>query len=275
MIEYDGLDISEAPYYPSEVSGLLDSPELRSSLRPRLTRHGLHLGTTYLGGRTVALTLNVIGWTEAEHSDALAALTRALQIGEALAPLRFQIPGVADGRVARIDAMVSRYAAPIAHEHYAYTSTMAVEFVATDPRIYSDELETVDVASFTPSGGMTFNATFDLTFGSSGDVGIANLANDGNRGAPWVATILGPCLNPTLVHLGQGRTVALDGSLTAGQVLTLDSDARTVLIDGATRYNLLSSAQWFDLEPGDNEVRFTVGDADASTATFTYRHAWT
>lgn len=275
MIEYDGLDISEAPYYPSAVSGLLDSPELRSSLRPRLTRDGLHLGTTYLGGRTVALTLDVIGWTEAEHSSALATLTRALQVGEGLAPLRFQIPGVAEGRLARVNAMVSRYAAPVAHEHYAWTSTMAVEFISPDPRIYSDELVSVAVPSYTASGGLTFPITFPLTFGAGGDIGIANLVNDGNRSAPFVVEILGPCLNPTIIHLGQGRTMALDGALLSGQVLTLDTDARTVTVDGVTRYNLLSSAQWFDLEPGSNEVRFTVGDTDASTATFRYRHAWT
>lgn len=275
VIEFNGLDLSSAPYFPSEVTGLLDSPEVRTSLRPRLTRDGLNLGTTYLGGRTVAMTLDVIGWTEEELTQGLTAATTALQVGLGLAPLRFQLPGVAAGRMARVGAMVTRYAAPIAHEHFEHTATMAVEFVCPDPRIYSDDLITVEASSATVSGGLTFNAVPNLTFGTSGDSGTTDLVNEGNRSTPLRVTILGPCLNPSIVHLGLGRTLALGDSLGAGQVLTLDTDSRTVLVDGATRYNLLSSAQWFDLAPGSNEVRFTVGDADQGVATFTYRHAWT
>jgi hypothetical protein len=273
LIELNGLDLSAAPFYPDAVTGVLASPEVRAPVRPRLTRDGTQTGPVYLGGRTVALTVDVVAWSEAELQDALGALSEAVTLTET-STLRLELPGLAGGATVRSSVRVSRWSAPVSHEHFSHASTVSLELVADDPRFYSDALQTVPVTSALASDGFTFPATFPLTFGSVGSGGTAVLTNPGNYWAPFVVTIPGPVTRPRITHMGTGRSLAAELTVADGDTLTLDTGARTVTYNGVTRYGLLSSAEWFDLSPGTTELRFAVGGAAPAAAIFSYRPAW-
>lgn len=150
-----------------------------------------------------------------------------------------------------------------------------VEFVATDPRLYSNTLKAPSTGLSTVSGGLTFNASPPFTFGSAGGGGLLDCSNAGTFETPWVATFTGPIVSPSLEHVGQAKIMSFSGTLAAGETLVVDSAARTVLLNGtASRYSWLSSlSQWFTLEPGVNTLRFAAASG-TGTVSVAYRDAW-
>jgi len=115
-----------------------------------------------------------------------------------------------------------------------------------------------------------------FTFGAVSTGGALNLANNGNFFSNHPITIEGPVTNPRVESLTQGKTLAMDIVLGVGETLVLDAESRTVLLNGtASRYNTLTTeSEWFDLQPGNNEVRFQAATPTAATMTITWRSSW-
>jgi phage-related protein len=82
-------------------------------------------------------------------------------------------------------------------------------------------------------------------------------------------------VNPSITHQELGLTLAFNITIAAGDYLLVDSNARTVLLNGtASRYSTLVQPNWFDLSPlTSNTIRFN-GASGAGTMTFSYRNAW-
>lgn len=274
--EYRGLLLTD-PYHLRVIEGLLDMPEVRTADRPLLLRHGLHPGTDYLAGRSLLVQVDVVHHDETTFYDAVAELRAAFQVGSE-APLTFQLPGVADGELARIYARCRAFKAVIDDAYWEKAARVAIRLDATDPRIYADD-ESSDSTSLPDSvGGLTFPLTFPLSFGgvvSSG--GRITAVNAGSFPAPWVARIDGPVNDPRIEHVGTGQKIDLELAVDAGDYVLLDSATRSVLLNGtASRYSALTTdSTWFELAPGSNELAFRAAVSSAATVTVSWRSAWT
>ena len=246
-----------------------DYPDLRSSDIARPLDHGLFPGTDYFGGRTITLRLETWGgW------DAVRRALAAFQVGAEL-PLVWQQDGIgklmANVRVRRRGPLQidSAYAV-------AGMSGCAVEFAATDPRIYSNEIHSATATLEAAASGMTFNATFNLLFGV-GTSSTASVENIGTFETRPLIRITGAVDAPSLINETTGKTLALSGSLAAGEYVDVDFLNRTVMLNGeSSRYNwVVDSAGWWTLEPGINSIRLSGSPGSPTpTADIQWRDAY-
>lgn len=276
-MEYNGLLLGGTTDYSiSQIDGLLDIPALTSGDQVLLRRHGLHPGDDFLQGRAVTVTLEIYASSDSAFETAMDNLLDAVVPGGAEIPLVFQVPGVAGGSKSLIYARPRRRSLGVNWSYYHRVPTMTIEFEATDPRVYSASESSDSVAVATTSGGLTFNATPDFSFGVAGTGGTIQATNSGNFATGAVFTVNGPCTNPRIENLTSGKTIEIDITLATGSYLTVDTEARTVLLNGtASRYSsLTSTSEWFDLDPGTNEVKYRATTATGSTLDAAWRSAW-
>ena len=258
------------------ITGLASMPEVRPQDRALLLRHGSIPGEDYLGNRVMVIEFDVVDEVSSSLSTKIETLGLAFAPDPDESTLAFQIPGVAGGNKAQVSGRVRRRDVPVGLQFAYGSGTAAFEVHCTDPRIYSQTESTDSVGLATTGGGMSFPATFDLTFGAVSTGGDMTLTNDGNFGAPVVWRIDGPCTSPEIESVTLGKTLFFDISLASGEFLEIDTLNRTVLLGGtASRYsNLLSTSRWFDLAAGDNAINFRAATGSGTTLTATWRHAW-
>jgi hypothetical protein len=279
-LQYDGFNITSGYLSVVELDGVWSTPDVRTSDADRARQHGQWAGVDLLGGRAITATLQAtLDPAEINNLDDVQALLRPTGPERVLA---ITLPGFCGGNQVRALARVRRLAVPVDVERYQFgVPQIVVEFWATDPRFYDVNESTATATVQSPEGfGMTFDATFDLGFGGPLPAGVMTATNYGNFPAPWVIEIEGPVTNPRIENVTTGATLRFDGSVGGGEVLRIDSLARTVTLGGASRYSwLLPSSQWFDLEPGTvsgpgvTEVRLAA-QSGSGNATLTYRSAW-
>jgi hypothetical protein len=257
-----------------EIVGLHDTPPVRMSNRDRARAHGQYAGTTYLSGRPLVATCEVM----APHPNNAVwdAFSSALVPGGAEMEWQAQIPGVAGGRLIQLLAQVTGLRMPQGRDYMFGKGVASVEWWATDPLIYDAEETSLATTMASLAGtGFTFPLTFPLSFGGPVSGGIITATNEGEYPAPWSATIAGPVTDPRIENVTTGQTIGFVGSLAAGEELVIDSKERSVLLDGvASRYSWLTSgSEWFALAPGDNQIRL-AGAAGAGSLTLSFRSTW-
>jgi hypothetical protein len=282
-LEFNGLLLGgDTAYGFVSANGLVDQPELRTNDRTRLRRHGLLPGDDFLGGRSVVVELEVFGEDDATFQTNIDALKAALAPGSDEAVLAFQVPGVAGGGVRRLNARPRKLNLPIEVNRFFYRMPIAaVEFFATDPRIYDDTEQSLSTGLEASVAGLSWNLTWNLNWGGSSTGNSFNATNSGTFSTPFTVRFDGPVTNPIIENVTTGEKLALTADsglvLGSGEFVELDTEARTVLLGGtASRYSKLSSdSTWFDLPPGSTELRFSGTTSGSPTMTVTFRSAWT
>ncbi len=117
-----------------------------------------------------------------------------------------------------------------------------------------------------PTSGMTFNAAFPLSFGSSSG-GSFVLVNAGNSAAPCALKITGPCTSPTITNAATGESIMLNITLASTDVVLIDTHTGTVTYNGANRNNtVLLGTSFFQIQPGTNTISFASRDSVAVAA---------
>jgi fibronectin type 3 domain-containing protein len=133
----------------------------------------------------------------------------------------------------------------------------AIKYAATvraqDPRGYSTIEQIAQTGPLfredDPVGTAVFPLIFPFTFAQL-TTGTLAVYNDGTVGTPPIIELDGYLLNP-VVQLADRRLV-FAGEIAEGDTLTIDTDKRTVVLNGtANRRGLLDSVQsrWFELPP--------------------------
>ncbi len=134
----------------------------------------------------------------------------------------------------------------------------------------------------TPGGElkMTPSPIATLTFTDTGSVtpsgalpagGFATTAtNAGDYPTRPTLTVVGTATSPVTLSIN-GRVLKVNSAVPSGQTLTVDAAAKTIVLNGVSRYDLLdNTSQWPFLLPGANAVVYTGG----GTATLGYRAAY-
>lgn len=152
-----------------------------------------------------------------------------------------------------------------------------IQLAAPDPLRYATAASTASCGLATTSGGLTFPLVFPLDFGPGAGGGTLLLTNAGNT-ATWPTwTITGPVTNPVIINTGTSERLALTITIDAGQQLILDTDARTVMLQGVAsrRGSLAATSTWFPLRAGSTPVAFQASSYDpAVSLTAAWRSAW-
>jgi hypothetical protein len=275
-IAYNGVDLDTAPYSIESVEGLIGGDDLRSHDLLYVDRSGVIPGRDLKGGKTIVLTVNVVADDDAEFNTAVMALQAAFAYpADTELPLTFTLPGMADETAVQINARPRRMAIPYQTGWQTGRYVQAVvELFASDGAKYSASESSTTIGLAAVVGGFVFPVVFPLVFGG-GTLGIATVTNAGNIPTAPRFRIDGPVTNPEIRSETAEREIALDLDVAGGDYLIIDTATRSVLLNGtASRYSSLTAAEWFDLQPGANEIRFTGTSAATPTATITYRSAW-
>ena len=264
------------------IEGLADHPDVVVSDQPKLRSDGLTPGDDFLDGRTIVLRVEVTGSDDAAFAEAVSAFKRAFRAGSGVVeqPLTFQAPGVADGGVRRLVGRPRKLATPVDRQWQLRLPVFAVQFDASDPRIYDDTESSVGTDLAAATTGHAWPQGWPMDWGGASTSGIVTATNAGTYSTPWTATIAGPVTNPTVENVDTGQTLAFTAngglSLGVGETLVIDSATRTALLGGtASRYDRLTSpVSWWDLPPGVTQLRFGGSTSGTPSMTVTWRSAW-
>lgn len=166
-------------------------------------------------------------------------------------------------------------------EGQAYITFIAsvLVFRAHDPYLY--DTNATQVGPFTASAGVPFFPILPIHLSSSSVLSGFSIDNDGDVEAYPVWTIHGAGSAITLTNNTTGKSLALtgNGGLTLGtsDSLTIDTQARTVLLNGSTsEYSRLSfaSSLW-KLAQGFNSISISMTGTDAnSSVQMQYKRRW-
>lgn len=149
-------------------------------------------------------------------------------------------------------------AASAIHQEYL------LKFMAHDPYFYDVLATTLTFSSAVPSN---FFPIMPLKLSGASIGSGFSIFNGGDVESYPVFTISGPGTNPTLTNTTTGKSIAATITLTAGQSLIIDTQAKTVKReDGSNQFSVLSfgSALW-TLATGQNAITLSMSGTGAGS----------
>ncbi|MFF3557320.1 hypothetical protein ACFYXL_28385 [Streptomyces tsukubensis] len=257
--EYAGLVMGEPDSAISivAVDGLVSLPDVRTSDLTLVQQHGMYPGDDYLNGRTVTLTLEVYGSTDAEFAQELGRVYAAFAPTGPEKPLRFRLPGLAAGATAFVNVRPRRRSGPVDLNFAHRVCNIVVELFATDPHIYGDALVSLTLSS--PWAGSTPKLRF-TQLGSVPALPVITL--DNAKDCVLTDEITGWYFG--MVPLAGGITINSPAQrVTATATGTVHNDRIT------------PGSVWPEYSFGEHRLSLTSGAVTrATTAVFTWRNRW-
>ncbi|MGW0838217.1 phage distal tail protein [Streptomyces prunicolor] len=268
------------PYGWRSIGGWEDLPALDSGTVARSDAHGAFPGRLLAQARTITL-------------DGLLVRAPRATIGAVVAALNAGTVPVEDERplVVWLDergpllayARATRRAVPAGLGYRLGTITGgAIEWQATDPRRYELAERTASATLPVSEAGLSWPLSWPLPFGNPGSTGALSTMNVGDSETHPIVEFRGPVTRPSLTNLATGDAIEYDMPLAAGDVLTVDTLAGTVVLNNtASRIYTATSRsvpeQTFTLAPGITNLilRAAPGSNDpTASATVRYRSAY-
>lgn len=269
---------SGTPYEIRQISGLLDLPEIRSQDQATLLRDGLVPGEDFLGGRIFTVSLDVVEQPGQSLSEMLHDLTTAWRSTRDEQEIAIRVPGVARGDAIIVHGRLRRRSNTIGLEYYYGIAEVDLEFYCTDPRLYSAVERSVTIqVEEAIQDGLTFNALAPFSFGGVTLDNTVQIEAGGNTRSPLIIDIAGQITIPAVRDLATGHRLKLNTVIADGDFYRLDSDLRTVRLNGSASryYELDRTSRWFEAEPGVTEVAVTAANiGQNASVTIRWRDAW-
>ncbi|MEU3097219.1 hypothetical protein ABZ690_21155 [Streptomyces sp. NPDC006967] len=284
------------PYRWRDMSGWEELPALDSGTVPRSDAHGAFPGALLAQSRRIGMDPLIIRAPAATIGAVVAALNAAT------VPVEDEQPFVAwlDERGPLLAyARAVRRALPTGKGYRVGTIVGgAVEWEATDPRRYelTERAATARLPAAEPGLDWGFDGAIEdgldwgfdgavedgLSFGEPGSTGALTAVNLGDAPAHPVVEFRGPVTRPALTNLATGDVLEYDLPLAAGDVLTVDTRAGTVTLNGTASRIYTATArsvpeQTFTLPRGTTNLTFRAapGSNDpAATAAVRWRSAY-
>ena len=262
---------ASTPYRVNGIEGWFDLPDARGSNDPRPNSHGNYVGQLFSNQRTITVTMHIPEGVNGSLATRLATL-RALT-ARTENPLEEPLAVQWAGTRYVVNARIRRRSVPLEPNYPAGYAQVAVQWEATDPRIYSLTQYTQSLSlAAAASGGLDFDSG-GLDFGSGGldfgpsPSGSLTVTNNGDVDTWPTLEIVGPVTGPHIVFGNTGRVLHFDPtwSILTGQAATVDTRLRTVSIAGISVRQRLITAQWTALTPGANTILYQAAVFDPST----------
>jgi hypothetical protein len=244
-----------SPFQITQVDGLESLPTLRVQDANRGYLDGMFSGRDFLGGRTITIQMLILsgnGLTAFQNFNNLQSNLNPQQTGTT--PLQFQLSPA--GSLQYVNARV-RGRKSIIDPEYTYGFIKAeYEFFCPDPRYYDNTTQLQTMIYATPLG-RTYDRTYNLTFGGGSNTSSATVTNSGWTNTYPLLTIYGPVVNPIVGNLTTNNALNFNYTMVQSDVITVDLQYRTILLNGTPARNLLlGSSSWFPAIPGDNQFYF-------------------
>ncbi|MDX3746700.1 phage distal tail protein [Streptomyces sp. AK08-02] len=270
-VDLGAVDSDGTAWFLQSLDGW-DSPEVRAEYTDREADHGAWASPVYLGSRPVTLAGTIVAATQ----DLLEASMERLRAAASLTDTVLTV-----WETVSKQATVRRSGKPLMQYVTNTTATYSVMVTAQDPRRYSTTLGTGTTALPSTTGGLAFPSSFPLTFSAATVSGQITAANAGTVDTRPVLTITGPVVAPVIAALypdGTVRQLIYSLDLVTGDVLTIDTDARTVLLNGGvSRRRFMTVAGGWPVIPAGSSVsyQFQSGTYNATAMlTAAWRSAW-
>lgn len=271
------VDNDGTAWFMAPLEGWHEAPAPRLNMDSRPSEHGAFDGNAYNDPRVVTISGKATATTLAGAKKARDIMASVL--GDPT--LGLQTMTVYTAGNPTMQALVRRSAVtktgPIGNSAgFAFSLIVT----APDPRRYSATLLQPDTPLPLPgAGGLVLPLVFPLVFGTGSFGGQLDLVNSGTTAVWPVWSILGPVTGPSILNVATGQKLEFDPAFAvpSGVSCLVDTDAKTVKLQGVNRRDALITAQWFPLNPGTTTVRFgAVGVPDAAARlAAVYREAWT
>ncbi|MDX3527135.1 phage tail family protein [Streptomyces sp. ID05-39B] len=263
-----GVDDSGVGWHIADLEGWY-GPQTRTDIAPREADHGAWMGPVYLGERPITLTGVV-------HAPDRTTLEIALEQLLAACSLTDTDLTVWESTPKR--CTVRRSGTPVIKRIGATAASYSLLVTAEDPRRYELNWQSSTTALPSTTGGLILPATMPWTIDATSVSGQIAATNTGSIASRPLFTIAGPVQQPQVSVLyadGTVRALAYADTLNTGDVLTIDTDAHSVMLGTASRRRYLSG-QWPEIPPNESvTIAFTAAAYDASALlTAQWRSAW-
>jgi Phage tail protein len=248
----------------TDLDGWQSSGGVRTTRQNRPGRPGQFRGPAYKAERIVSLTglayspdpvaLTVAGNEFAALLDDGTDLATLVGYDPIGIPLQCGVELNAESKFAKASPFLANW---------------SIQLAAPDALRYSTVLSTLDTGLQTSSGGLAFPLVFPLDFGSSFGGGSMMVVSAGKKSTLPVWTITGPVTSPSILNSDTGEYLTFSGLyVAAGQTLTIDCDARSVMLQGTAprRGFLVEGSTFFPIRKGPNPIVFQAQDYDPSVA---------
>jgi len=249
-----------------------DSPESRSEFTDREGDHGAWASPVYLGSRPLTLSGTIIAPTRDFLEAAMDRLRVASGLTDTVLTVWETVPK---------QTTVRRSGKPLMQYVTDTVATYSVMVTAADPRRYSTSLQSETTQLPSSSGGLTPPVTPPLTSTAVTVAGEITADNDGTFETRAIFTVTGPADSPQiLTAMPDGSVVFLNYTdiLFAGDVLVIDTDAKTCVLNGVvSRRRFLVTPTGWPTIPAQSEVavQFRAKYYNSSaTLTASWRSAW-
>ncbi|MFF9146980.1 phage distal tail protein [Streptomyces sp. NPDC055051] len=260
QMQWAGLLIGPGTPFAVDKSGLTgweDLPEYDSADADRPTSHGAWPGARYAKPRKTGGTIVLMP----EHGGAPAAV-RALRQALALLDEERWLAVRLHGETLAVRARIAQRVVP-ADQGFATqgSSRMSVQWLATDPRRYAVNEQIATSTPPQPEAGLVWPLTWPLSWGQAKSTGDATVENTGSAPTHPVIVFRGPCSMPSVTERVSRRRLRYAIDLTAGDELTVDTRAGTVMLNNsASRLHTAMAdstpEELFVLEPGRSDLSF-------------------
>lgn len=266
-------DSQATEWWLTGLEGWNGSPDVRLAGTDRPLDHGQFDAASFYGSRVVTLAGVAI------CTDKTAALLAQDIVASVAAwdPTRLFLLQVSEpGRPTR-RAMVRLNAGTKIGGFDGLSFDWQIQLKCPDPRRYDDVEQLVTLSPPTgATGGFTAPVTAPIVSTTTGvSTSSATVTNAGTIATRPTVTMRGPLVDPQLASVSAGKSLALQITLATDDVLVLDFDRRTILLNGSASRSstLTATAAWWELPPGGTDLAFTAGGG-SGTAEVRWRSAW-
>jgi hypothetical protein len=217
---------------------------VRTQYSDREADHGSWAGPAYLAARVLTLKGKIITGSLSALDGAVEQLTAAAAITDTVLTVAETIPK---------QVTVRRTGEPLIDYESDRVASYSLLLTAADPRRYSTTLQSQSAALPSTTGGLTLPITMPITIAATTVSGRITLTNAGTVATRPVLTVTGPTTGGFTIlattPAGTSTQQTYSDSLGAGDVLVLDSAARTATLNGVVSRRLYLSGTWPEIPP--------------------------
>lgn len=266
---------AQTPIRVLNVTGLRALGPISSADIKRTGQHGtLRAGKRTYGKRTIQFDLALEGQTYADVENLLDDFLAAFQDSDDPGVLVFKRRSKEERRV---ECTVGRAEFVSDYDSWVGLAKGSIELQCNDPLVYSSRLDSETLVPPISTGfGRTYNLTYNRVYGGVQPPPFVTVENRGNVDTSLIWTVYGPVQNPGFKRIDTGEAVKLDITIADGDVLEVDFDLHTILLNGSSRRNVLDpSSTWWKIPPGKTQL-YLLGQGLGSDASSTlqFRSAW-
>lgn len=265
---------SDGIYLQPELEGLTGLPNIRSTSGVNAGADGGWTSAQFFDARLISIKCVIADQSPAIVEQKRRELMSLLALGKAN-PLEIRFT-TESGNAYTINARVTGVTAPLGQ--ILKKQDVLIQLRADDPLIYAYNEEGGTVATLLvqqPSGGFEIPFTIPLTI--NGGEGYTSVVNSGTEAVYPVIELTGPLHNPSVVNQTGNQIIELDNlTMSASDKVVIDTQTRTVTLNGADVYDLLSEdSSFMTILPGENIMALNSDTtSDAGTVKIKFKQGF-